>query len=430
MAETVEILDSIMGSNKTNGIIKWMNDNPKNKYIYISPLLSEVDESSRLYGDDCNVEFNCPSVNTEDGVISKSDALLNLLKMGANISATHSLYLSMSNEHMKEIEKQSYVLIIDEEVGVIDSFDLYNSDDLSYLIKNKDVEIDKDDGMVCWVGDSLGENNKYKRFENLCNTKTIYTTKRFDNVMVTHLPIKLFTCAERVIIMTYLFKDSILDCFLRLKGIKVRPFLEVTTSKVDKSLLRDLITLVPPSKEVLKVRQTATGYSKQSQAECNIVANYIRGVARKYNATSYDVMYTFPKELVKPNRKNGKKIRPKSFIEYKTPRLSCDGSVLFDDDGNILYDNHSCWLYSGCRATNKYSFKWCLIHAFDIYPNVPVEAYLSDYGFAPSRNQVALSQISQWVWRSRIRKFEPIVLAISNKHMYDVFVEWLNDDSI
>lgn len=26
MAETVEILDSIMGSDKTNGILKWLND--------------------------------------------------------------------------------------------------------------------------------------------------------------------------------------------------------------------------------------------------------------------------------------------------------------------------------------------------------------------------------------------------------------------
>ena len=26
MAETVEILDSIMGSNNTNGILKWLND--------------------------------------------------------------------------------------------------------------------------------------------------------------------------------------------------------------------------------------------------------------------------------------------------------------------------------------------------------------------------------------------------------------------
>ena len=45
MAETVEILDSIMSSNKTNGIIKWMNDNPKNKYIYFCLIfiLSSVD---------------------------------------------------------------------------------------------------------------------------------------------------------------------------------------------------------------------------------------------------------------------------------------------------------------------------------------------------------------------------------------------------
>ena len=26
MAEPVEILDSVMGSNKTNGILKWLND--------------------------------------------------------------------------------------------------------------------------------------------------------------------------------------------------------------------------------------------------------------------------------------------------------------------------------------------------------------------------------------------------------------------
>ena len=41
MANEVEILDAIMGSNKTNGIIKWMDNHPNEKYIYISPLLSE-----------------------------------------------------------------------------------------------------------------------------------------------------------------------------------------------------------------------------------------------------------------------------------------------------------------------------------------------------------------------------------------------------
>ena len=43
MAEFVEVLDSMMGSSKTTGIIKWIEQNPNEKYLYISPLLSEVE---------------------------------------------------------------------------------------------------------------------------------------------------------------------------------------------------------------------------------------------------------------------------------------------------------------------------------------------------------------------------------------------------
>ena len=85
MANEVEILDAIMGSNKTNGIIKWMDNHPNEKYIYISPLLSEVD--------------------------------------------------------------------------VIDSFDLYSADDLTYLIDNGDVHISEDDGEVFLVNSPV---NLYK----------------------------------------------------------------------------------------------------------------------------------------------------------------------------------------------------------------------------------------------------------------------------
>ena len=85
MTKVIEILNGIMGSGKTNKIIEWMNNNPKNKYIYISPLLSEVDERSRLYSENCKIEFKCPSIDTESGVMSKSDDLLNLIRSGSNI---------------------------------------------------------------------------------------------------------------------------------------------------------------------------------------------------------------------------------------------------------------------------------------------------------------------------------------------------------
>ena len=66
MAETVEILDSIMGSNKTNGILKWIDSHPNEKYIYISPLLSEVDYGSRLDTDLKNVTFEFPNTDYDN----------------------------------------------------------------------------------------------------------------------------------------------------------------------------------------------------------------------------------------------------------------------------------------------------------------------------------------------------------------------------
>ena len=76
MAETVEILDSIMGSNKTNGILKWIDSHPNERYIYISPLLSEVDYGSRLDTDLKNVTFEFPNTDYDNNIKSKSDDFL------------------------------------------------------------------------------------------------------------------------------------------------------------------------------------------------------------------------------------------------------------------------------------------------------------------------------------------------------------------
>lgn len=123
MADCVEILDSIMGSNKTNGILKWMDNNPDEKFLYISPLLSEVDSNSRLQTDLKHISFEYPDVDIENGIESKSDDLLKKLRSNCNIGATHSLYLSMTEEHLREIESRNYHVVIDEELGVIDSFE-------------------------------------------------------------------------------------------------------------------------------------------------------------------------------------------------------------------------------------------------------------------------------------------------------------------
>ena len=105
----VEIIDSMMGSGKTTAILQWI-DNKCNteKFIYVSPLLSEVEQGGRIHRDCKVAKFNSPETDNHD---TKSDHLLELLQQGLNISCTHSLYLMMNSMHFEEIKKQGYIVL-------------------------------------------------------------------------------------------------------------------------------------------------------------------------------------------------------------------------------------------------------------------------------------------------------------------------------
>ena len=425
MANKVEILDSIMGSNKTNRVLDWIDSNPNERYLYISPLLSEVDNTSRLATNLKHVSFEFPSTDEYD---TKTDDLLSKLEIGANISCTHSLYLSMTEKHLDLIEKYGYIVIIDEEVGVIDAFRKYSIDDLAYLSANGDIEISDDDGMISWVGAELGKKAKYKQFYNLCKAKAVYATRRSDTMLVTQMPVELFTRAKRVIIMTYMFKGNVLDNFLKLKKVEVVPFTEVQPTQIDKKEIRGLIDLKPLDRKLLKLSMSVYGYDKMDKKGFDLISNYIRSTGLSVGAKAKDTMYTCPKDVSPVEMKSGKRVAPRGFLTYKTDLLDDDGNVLLDTKGKPKTQDNFCWLHSGCRATNKYSYKWYLAHCYDRHPNLSVETYLYEYGSPIDKNVFALSEMLQWIWRSRIRNGEPIVLAIPNMRMHNLFLDWLNEE--
>lgn len=425
MANKVEILDSIMGSNKTNRILEWIDSNPNERYLYISPLLSEVDNTSRLATNLKHVSFEFPTTDDND---TKSDDLLAKLEIGANISCTHSLYLGMSEKHLDLIEKYRYIVIIDEEVGVIDAFKKYSTDDLAYLSANGDIEISDVDGMISWVGAELGKKAKYKQFYNLCKAKAVYATKRSDTMLVTQMPVELFTRAKRVIIMTYMFKGNVLDNFLKLKKVEVIPFTDVSPTVIDKQSIRNLIDLKPLDRKLLKLGMSVYAYSKMDKKGFDLISNYIRSTGLSVGAKAKDTMYTFPKDVSPVEMKSGKRVAPRGFLTYKTDLVDGDGNILLDSKGKPKTQDNFCWLHSGCRATNKYSYKWYLAHCYDRHPNLSVETYLYEYGSPIDKNVFALSEMLQWIWRSRIRNGEPIVLAIPNMRMHNLFLDWLNED--
>ena len=47
----VEIVDSCMGTSKTTYMLKWIDSQPNKKFIFVSPLLTEVEEGGRIHKD-------------------------------------------------------------------------------------------------------------------------------------------------------------------------------------------------------------------------------------------------------------------------------------------------------------------------------------------------------------------------------------------
>lgn len=402
---TVEVLDKIMGSGKTTEVLKWF-DITNERFIYVSPLLTEVeDDDARIHTDLKKTVFETPiDVNG-----SKSEHFLELLKDGVNIACTHSLYLGMTSEHFHEIREKGYVVVIDEEIDVIESFDKYSNKDLEWLIANGQVAIDEDDGMVSWVGDRslVTKEHKYHTMLSYCDAKALYTAKRSDSMMVTQLPIKLFESAKRVIVLTYMFEGNILDKFLKLKGFNVIPFTDIVVEYKSKDDIRKLLKIIPPSEKLKKMSLSSTWYRSKATAEdIRAISNFIRTTCLNEKVLSKDVAWCVPKFRVDKTTKVSKNlVKPKGFI--------------VDSEGN------PCYLSVTTRATNKYRHKTLMIHCFDRYPHISVASYLEDYGCKVDSSVFALSEMLQWLWRGCIRSDEPMTVAIGSKRMYNLFKDWL-----
>lgn len=424
---TVEILDSIMGSGKTTNILKWIDDNnTTEKFIYVSPLLSEVDEGGRVQRDLKHTRFHYPKADESNR--TKGDSLLSMLQEGLNISCTHSLYLLMTDAHLNEIRKQNYIVIIDEELGVIDSYDSYSQYDIRSLIKSGSVVKQESDGMLLWVSDDSNYDERdhaYNKLKRHIQSGILYSAKRADSMLVTQLPIKLFTVAKRVVIITYMFEGNILSTFLKLKGIEYKPFTEVTTTPVDKKEIKNLITMYELKnkwKDLGKLKLSNTWYTSNNNGnattkDIKTIENFISSFCRANDCSFIDLMYTFPKYRRFDNKKARCVIKPKGYI---------DREVEDEEDGSVYIEK--VWVATQTRATNDYDHKTHLVHAFNRYPNTAVKSYLQDYGQIVDDDIFALCELLQWVWRSAIRKGEPITLCIVSNRMRKLFDEWLESE--
>ena len=412
----IEILDCCCGSGKTTKLIDDISKlNNDTKVIYVTPLLSECYRVSGAYPketEDGDVDYSQPEIQEFGGYIydtshklyskffqhptasnkdgSKLTGLTSLLEQGHNITTTHALFRSLTKEHLDLIKSQNYLLVIDEVLSAYTEY-LELKNELPKLLENKIMFLDTDGVTLRWNRTLCCDLERYETEINLCDSGSLLL---LDNkVLLWEMSPEILSCFKQIKMATYLFDGSYMCGFLKYHGFT---YTTETFGKKGKDF-KSLIQIVNDDK-LNKIGDRITALSSSSQVN---------------NRTYNDQL---KKNLV--NLFNHKHKVPKE------ERLWCCYKGAFNSIKGFGYTKN--FLAVGTKATNNYAHTSVVAFTVNLFANPIIARHLQTKGITIDENKLALGEMIQWLYRSRIRKNESIVAYIPSKRMRELLIDWLN----
>ena len=396
----ITIIDSPMGSGKTTWAIETLlNANPDGNYIYITPFLSEIDRIINATKDHRNKPILAP-LNKGEG---KLDAINKLLLRREDIAATHELFKHLDEDSQKYIECGNYTLILDEVLDVISPYNIKHGD-LELLISGNWLSINEE-GYLVWNPEVPDWDTSFDEVKILAEKHQLVCVN--GTILLWRYPPEVFRMFNKVYVMTYLFESSILCAYLKYNEMnyekksvtKIDDHYELTDfTKFDPSIFAPLINIYDEPK--LRINQKNTGLSKSwfigqdkdtIKKLKNNIYNYYKHITK---ATKDTIMWTCFKSDYDVMKGSG----------YTKGFVSCN-----------------------CRSTNDFADRYNLVYAINRYLNPGVPLYFSKKNIVINEDLYALSEMLQWIWRSRIRNGEPINIYIPSNRMRWLLKNWLNN---
>ena len=397
----ITVIDNIMGAGKSKRMISELNkeENQYRSFLWVTPYLNEIERVQQSTYRDIKTPHFWDRPKSED--------VKRLLKAQSDIGITHELFKKFDDECKELIKGTGYTLIIDEAIEAVKPYTEFKSDDYSYLTNNKDIQTDSS-GLIKWTGSELLE-MRYSDVRTLAENKCLFKVN--EKFFVWTFPADIFSLFDEVYILTYRFEGSILQAYFKLNEIDY----------TIKSVSQDgnfIIDYYEPEKEQYKQRfdlyeggkhdnelfskhgaLSATwcksSYNRQKLSYlANSIQNYIRNIL---NVKSSAVMWTTYKNTKDQLRKKG----------YANGFISCN-----------------------LRGVNEYRNKTVLVYALNWFERPEIIAFFSQRGISIDQDNIALSMMLQWIWRSNIRmkdSNEKIHLYIPSKRMRELFINWLNE---
>ena len=404
----IHIVDSVMGTGKTQACIAWMRQHPEQKYLYVTPYL---DECSRIQASAPELDFQQPQENK-----TKSADLLRLLSEGKNITTTHELLSLMKDSDVEYIKKFKYILFLDEELSCIENLSI-ESADLDFLMKNNFVQVEQNTKEVRWTNPDNKKSKLIGHYKEDIQRKPHYLVK--DNVLMWLFQLDVLKAFESVYILTFLFSSSIMAGYLINNDVSF-DFCHVDNgsfadgykrvTQEEKASFKELIEIYEGSyndnwygktrKKDDRFLLSQNWFSKQSNSvRINQLRNNAYNFVRyKCKAHKEDVLWT-------------------SYKDYADALTS---------DKLTYQSRKSNWLAWNTKATNQYADRTVLVYLLNVFPNPLFKNYLENDNFQFNEDDYALSALLQWIWRSAIRNGKKVTIYIPAPRMRQLLTDWLN----
>lgn len=385
-----------MGSGKTSWSIQHINRNVFDNFLYITPFLDEVNRIIK----NTTRDFKQP-INKGNG---KLDSINELLACQSDIASTHELFKHLDEESRENIKEGQYTLILDEVLNVIEPYDNIRNDDMKLLKESGCVTVD-DDGFVIWNKEKMDYDTKYNEIKILADNRSlIYINQK---LLLWRYPPEIFTLFDKIYILTYLFEASILKNYFDLYQIEYE---QKSISKQDGEY--HVTDFFVPDTSIYT-------------AKFNIYDGKLNeNIYQKINGLSVTWF------RAKINQENIKQIK-RNLYNYFSNILGAKTETImwttFKDYRNKLkgkgYSNQ--FVSYNCRSTNDYDDRFNLAYCVNVYLHPGITQFFKQRGINIDEDLYGLSEMIQWIWRSRIRKGENINIYIPSMRMRNLLNAWM-----
>lgn len=401
----VKVVDSIMGSGKSQAIINHINKSSTGeKFLVITPFLDEVERYR---------EF-CPKKNFKTPFFSgksKLDDLRKLIEQGENIVSTHALFQKFDKSLISLCKNQNYTLILDEVAEIISEYPISRSD--IDLLLEKYAYIQEESGRIFWRPEYSDYHGLFDPEKKICEYGGLAAYN--NNLVVWLFPAEAFMAFHDIYVLTYQFNlqlqryyydyYGISYTYMGVEGDKLENYhlipIEKKSDKCEyefKKLIH--VSDIPSLNKIGEDKHALSkawfernkNTSEMDQLKNNIF-NYFRNVC--HSASSNNLWTTF--------KKYQSSLKGKGYTKSFVPLNS--------------------------RATNQYRNRTVIVYPVNRYLNPYVKNFFSTNGIKIDEDGYALSEMLQFIWRSAIREGKEIYIYVPSSRMRKLLKDWIEKNS-